>query len=91
MGFHYLGIHGDWRKVCLGYIEFSIPNNIEELKSNCEVIAKNWELIYYESLGDVFTPQKYKGFHSILKHPNFSDGEKLDFLLDDEWIKPYLY
>ena len=86
IGFHYLGLSGEYHSICTGEIEYLNPESLGLLKEVCQKIVKSFRVINLESVGTVMLPDRYSKLKDILSNKDEEAKKKLSKLIKENLI-----
>ena len=86
IGFHYLGLSGEYHSICTGEIEYVNPESLGLLKEACQKIVKSFRVINLESIGTVLLPDRYLKLKAILENKEEEKQKKLSKLIKENLI-----
>lgn len=86
IGFHYLGLSGEYHSICTGEIEYANPESLAMLKEACERIVKSFRVINLESIGTVLLPDRYLKLKAIFENKEEEPKKKLSKLIKENLI-----
>ena len=86
IGFHYLGLSGEYHSICTGDIEYINPESLGLLKEACQKIVKSFRVINLESIGTILLPDRYSKLKAILENKEEEKQKKLSKLIKENLI-----
>ena len=86
IGFHYLGLSGEYHSICTGDIEYVNPESLGLLKEACQKIVKSFRVINLESIGTILLPDRYSKLKVILENKEEEKQKKLSKLIKENLI-----
>ena len=86
IGFHYLGLSGEYHSICTGEIEYVNPESLGLLKEACQKIVKSFRVINLESIGTILLPDRYLKLKAILENKEEEKQKKLSKLIKENLI-----